>query len=277
MRSRADRSWKEVSESLLANPATASPRIAVLAAHPDDESIGASSLLARFPSTAVIYLTDGAPRDSQLWSSEFRGTRDEYAGLRRAEAEHALGIAGLLPSQIHWLGAVDQESIFRAKEQAHRLAEVLAKPKPDVLITHPYEGGHPDHDSAAFIARLATASMEPEQRPLLVEMTSSHVRNSPCVNGVFLNPQLEQELCIDLSPTERERKLSMFAAYVSQKLVLSSFGVDCERFRNAPHYDFSLAPHDGKLWYECMGWQMTGEQWRALAAQCIARREYACH
>lgn len=151
------------------------------------------------------------------------------------------------------------------------------KIKPDILITHPYEGGHPDHDSAALIARLATASMEPEQRPLLVEMTSYHVRNSQCVNGVFLNPQLEQELCIDLSPTERERKLSMFAAYASQKLVLSSFGVDCECFRNAPHYDFSRPPHEGKLWYECMGWEMTGEHWRALAAQCMARQEYACH
>ena len=277
MRSRADRSWKEFSESLLANPANARPRIAVLAAHPDDETIGASSLLARFSSTAVIYLTDGAPRDSKLWSPEFRGTRGEYAALRRAEAERALGIAGLRPSQIHWLGAIDQEAIFAAKELARRLAEVLAKITPNTLITHPYEGGHPDHDSAAFIARFATTSMDPEQAPLLVEMTSYHSRTCKCVTGEFLDSGTEEVSCIDLSPVERERKRSMFAAYPSQKLVLSSFGVDRERFRKAPHYDFSRPPHEGKLWYECMGWPMAGQQWRQLAAPCRAQQEYACH
>jgi len=69
----------------------------------------------------------------------------------------------------------------------------------------------------------------------------------------------------------------MFSAYASQKLVLGSFGTERERFRRARDYDFSRPPHEGKLWYECMGWPMTGRQWRALAAQCMARQEYACH
>ena len=277
MRSRADRSWQELSHTLLANTADASPRVAVLAAHPDDETIGASSLLARFPSSAVIYLTDGAPRDSRLWSPEFCGTRDEYAARRRSEAERALEIAGLPAGQIHWLGAIDQEAIFGAKELARRLADVVAKIKPDMLMTHPYEGGHPDHDSAAFIACLATASMGQEQSPLLVEMTSYHARDCQCVSGEFLEPGTEEEICIYLSPAERQQKRSMFAAYASQRLVLSSFGDDREPFRKAPDYDFSRPPHDGKLWYECMGWQMTGEQWRSQAVQCLARQEYACH
>jgi LmbE family N-acetylglucosaminyl deacetylase len=277
MRSRADRSWQEFSQTLLANPANASPRIAVLAAHPDDETIGASSLLARLPSTAVIYLTGGAPRDHKLWSPQFRGTRDEYASLRRDEAERALEVAGLRAGQIHWLGAIDQEAIFTAKELARSLGQALLEINPDMLITHSYEGGHPDHDSAALIARLAISQLQPEQTPLLAEMTSYHARHCQCVTGEFLNSDRNAEVCIELSPAERERKRHMFAAYASQKLVLSSFGVDRERFRNAPDYNFTRPPHDGKLWYECMGWPMTGEQWRALAAQCTARQEYACH
>ena len=278
MRSRADRSWQELSHTLLANPQKALLRIAVLAAHPDDETIGASSLLARFPESAVIYLTDGAPRDNKLWPPDFHGTREEYALLRRAEAERALGIAGVFPRQIRRLGAVDQEAIFSAGDLAHSLAEVLATLQPDVLITHPYEGGHPDHDSAALIARRAAAKLDPEQKPSLVEMTSYHARNCQCVTGEFLNLNGERnEVCIDLSPADRERKRKMFSAYASQKLVLSSFRTDRERFRKAPDCDFSRPPHDGKLWFECMGWQMTGEQWRAHAAQCMARQEYACH
>ena len=276
MRSRADRTWQELSQTLRANSQNASLRIAVLAAHPDDETIGASSLLARFPESAVIYLTDGAPRDSKLWSPGFRGTREEYASLRRAEAERALGIPGISARQIHWLGAVDQETIFSAAGLARSLAEVLARLQPDVLITHPYEGGHPDHDSAAVIARIAAAQGDPEQTPSLVEMTSYHARNCQCVTGEFLHLRRERaEVCIDLSPADRERKRNMFSAYASQKLVLSSFGTDRERFRKAPDYDFSRPPHEGKLWYECMGWAMTGEQWRVLA-KCTSRQEYAC-
>ena len=278
MRSGADRSWEEISQTLLGNPQDASLRIAILAAHPDDETIGASSLPARFPSAVVIYLTDGAPRNSKLWSPDFRGTREQYASLRRAEAERALSIVGVSPHQIHWFGALDQEAIFNAGNLARSLSDVLATLEPDVLITHPYEGGHPDHDSAALIARLATLQLDQEQTPSLVEMTSYHARDCQCITGEFLALDAEcVEAFIDLSPAERERKRNMFAAYASQKLVLSSFGSDRERFRRAPDYDFSRPPHEGKLWYECMGWPMTGDQWRALAAECRARREYACH
>lgn len=276
MRSRADRSWQEFSQSLLANATSASLRIAVLAAHPDDETIGASALLARFPAS-VIYLTDGAPRDSRLWPPDFHGSREEYALLRRAEAERALLHVGVPPERIHGLEATDQEAIFIAGALVRNLTELLAAIDADLLITHPYEGGHPDHDSAALVAHLALTHLNLDQAPLLFEMTSYHARDCRCVTGEFLNPNAQQEFCVDLSPAENERKRQMFAAHASQRLVLSAFSTDRERFRRAPDYDFSQPPHQGKLWYECMGWQMTGEQWCALAAQSIARgQEYAC-
>lgn len=276
MRSRADRSWQEFSQSLLANATSPSLRIAVLAAHPDDETIGATALLARFPAS-VIYLTDGAPRDSRLWPPDFHGSREEYALLRRAEAERALLHVGVPPERIHGLEATDQEAIFIAGALVRNLTELLAAIDADLLITHPYEGGHPDHDSAALVAHLALTHLNLDQAPLLFEMTSYHARDCRCVTGEFLNPNAHQEFCIDLSPAENERKRQMFAAHASQRLVLSAFSTDRERFRRAPDYDFSQPPHQGKLWYECMGWQMTGEQWCALAAQSIARgQEYAC-
>jgi hypothetical protein len=36
--------------------------------------------------------------------------------------------------------------------------------------------------------------------------------------------------------------------------------------RPAPLYDFTKPPHAGKLWYESLGWSMTGRRWRELAA-----------
>jgi len=69
----------------------------------------------------------------------------------------------------------------------------------------------------------------------------------------------------------------MFAAYASQRRVLDGFVINQERFRIAPEYDFSCPPHKGKLWYECMAWPTTGQQWRATAWQKIlAVQELSC-
>jgi hypothetical protein len=81
----------------------------------------------------------------------------------------------------------------------------------------------------------------------------------------------------DLSNVDRDRKRQMMDAYASQRLVLENFPIDCERLRLAPGYDFSEPPHSGKLWYECMGWPMTGARWRELATLAlIDQQEHAC-
>lgn len=277
MNSQADRGqWRELLSRLLASPIDRSLRVAVLAAHPDDETIGASSLLARSHNPLVIYLTDGAPRDAKLWSPDFNGSRKEYAVLRREEAWNALSHVGVTKSQIRYLGAVDQEAAFEAGELVRQLAELLTECGPDMLITHPYEGGHPDHDTAALVARLALTSLVNGESPALVEMTSYHARDGRCVSGEFLEA-VADEISLQLTPADRDRKRKMFDAYASQHLVLSAFDTRQEQWRKAPEYDFSQPPHMGRLWYECMGWPMTGKNWCVLAAETItAIQERAC-
>lgn len=277
MSSRAEQSWQAISRTLAANTSGPSLRLAILAAHPDDETIGASTLMSRFPNTEIIFLTDGAPRESRLWSPDFRGSRDEYARLRRSEAEQTSALAGVPAKRIHWLGAVDQEGIHSTSELSKSVSDLLADVRPDVLVTHPYEGGHPDHDAAALVARVALAQLPADRGPLLIEMTSYHACNCQCVTGEFLNSDRQSIINIELSEAERSRKKEMFAAYSSQRMVLSAFGIDNESFRLAPMYDFLRPPHEGRLWYECMGWPMTGERWRELAAHAAAAvQECAC-
>jgi hypothetical protein len=62
----------------------------------------------------------------------------------------------------------------------------------------------------------------------------------------------------------------MLSAYISQQVVLARFSIGLERLRPAPAYDFASAPHPGKLWYESLGWPMTGERWREIAAGFLA-------
>jgi LmbE family N-acetylglucosaminyl deacetylase len=253
-------------------PHEQSLRLAVLAAHPDDETIGASALLARFPQSLIIYLTDGAPRDRNLWPPGMAGEREQYAAVRRREAAEALGHAGVSEKQIFWLGGVDQEAIFEARALALKLTEFVRTHRVELLITHPYEGGHPDHDAAALIAQHAMTILG-EASCARSEMTSYHARDGQCVTGEFLGEDCSSEIVFELSQRDCKRKRQMMDAYTSQRQVLGNFPVLSERLRSAPKYDFSHAPHEGKLWYECMQWPTTGERWRELASTAFAQRQ----
>lgn len=259
--------WRNTLETSKGAAPDPSLRVVLLAAHPDDETIGASALLAKVPQAHVVYLTDGAPRDAKFWSPDAHDSREEYAAMRRVEAQHALSCAGIPPHQIAWLGGIDQEAIHAATTLTARFAEYLSAHRPDVVVTHPYEGGHPDHDTAALLARTAISRLAAET--LLLEMTSYHARAGQCVTGEFLDCDPAAEIEFELTAEERRRKRQMLNAHASQRAVLAGFSVDRERFRPAPAYDFSKPPHQGRLWYECMHWPMTGSHWRSLATAAI--------
>jgi hypothetical protein len=109
----------------------------------------------------------------------------------------------------------------------------------------------------------------------MLEMTCYHARDGKCFAGEFLpqssvQPASSTELVLRLSSEEILRKADMMDCYQSQRLVLQSFPVGTERLRPAPAYNFSRPPHRGRLWYECMGWPMTGKRWRELATQAVA-------
>ncbi|MBV9182652.1 MAG: PIG-L family deacetylase [Acidobacteriaceae bacterium] len=261
------------------SPAALDPsvRLALLAAHPDDETIGATRLLAQLSLPLVIFLTDGAPRHTRFWSPQAPGSREEYAALRREEAERALAHAGIGSQQIVFLGGVDQEVIFEIGRLTACLVETLQAQETEAVLTHAYEGGHPDHDAAALMANLAVSRLPQAARPELFEMTSYHARDGRCVSGEFLPAQQVDEICLELSAQEQQRKRRMMDEYGSQRLVLENFPIRSERIRRAPTYDFSRPPHPGKLWYECMGWPLAGARWRELAVQALSEsEEQAC-
>src|SRR5262249_37410306 len=160
---------------------------------------------------------------------------EQYAATRRQEAERALAHAGIPAQQITWLGGVDQEAIFRVPELLARLVDRIEELQPELLVTHPYEGGHPDHDAAALLASIALRAFR--RHIPLFEMTSYHARDGRLATGEFLGNPAE-EWRFELSAEDKTRKTKMFEDYRSQQEVLKSFGIERERFRLARAYDF---------------------------------------
>lgn len=239
------------------------PSIAIVAAHPDDEVIGLGGQLSQLQDSVVIHVTDGARRqDAQ---------RQEYAALRREEVIAALQIAGIPEERAIAFGVADQDASHRLAFLSLRLHDLWLESMPNVVFTHSYEGGHPDHDSTAFGVHAACklldrASVRP---PEIWEFTSYHAGGDGMVVGDFL-PHGAEATSVTLRPEACARKRSMFACFPSQHDMLRNFPVGVEKLRPAPAYDFTVPPHEGKLFYENYDWGMTGERWRELARQALA-------
>lgn len=248
--------------------------IVFVGAHPDDEVIGAgATLLHDAPRCTVVHVTDGAPRDLRDAHAAGFPTREAYAAARRAEARAALALARRGPVQIVALDIEDQRASHVMDAIALRLCAVLREVSMPVVVTHPYEGGHPDHDAACFAVHTACAMLRAHALHVpLIEFTSYHDVDGRTRYGEFLPHEAAgPTIAFPLSPAEQTHKRQLFQCYASQQEVLRWIPADVERFRPAPRYHFAAAPHSGTLHYERHPWGMTGERWRALAAAATNR------
>ena len=246
-------------------------RALFLVAHPDDEVIGAGGRLAALDQPIVLHVTDGAPREASDAAAAGFENREQYAEARRQEARTALGLAGVGPGQIQCLELVDQEASTALAALARRVLIRLAALQPDILVTHPYEGGHPDHDAVAFAAHAAVRILDEGgvEPPALAEFTSYHIHRGNIRTGAFL-PASRRIVAAALEDAERDRKRRMLESFTSQQGTLAQFQLEAEYFRLAPRYRFTRPPHRGRLFYEHFNWGFTGEEWRAAAAQALA-------
>lgn len=249
------------------------PRTMLVGAHPDDEAAGAGSRLERLSDAWFVCVTDGAPRDGKD-AAQHGLSPPEYAATRRRELETALARCGVAASQVIGLNCPDQQAALEMVPLAPRLADLIVQHRIEVVLTHPYEGGHPDHDATAFIVHAAVALARSRGHAAdVVEWTSYHRGPDGGLVSAFLpRPEVDgQSITLPLSPAERQRKLAVIACHVTQRVTLKNLPTDTERFRPAPRYDFRRPPHDWKLHYEHHPWGMTGERFRELAAQALAQ------
>src|SRR5688572_21700004 len=129
--------------------------VLLIAAHPDDEVIGAGSRLSTFLELTIAHVTDGAPRNMHDAARHGFASPDEYARVRRVELDRALEVLDALSAERVELGFPDQRTAWELSEVVDSVRALIEDLDPDVVLTHAYEGGHPDHDACAFAVHAA--------------------------------------------------------------------------------------------------------------------------
>jgi LmbE family N-acetylglucosaminyl deacetylase len=262
-------------EKVRATDVIPQPALLVVVAHPDDEILGAGIWLRRHAEYGrhILYVTDGSPRDMQDARAAGFATRRSYAAARRSELREALEMVSIPRRNCHRCDYPDKESYLHLPaliERVDRLVEVL---RPSVVLSHAYEGGHPDHDAAAFaVAMVRRAMLRRFGRSFRhLEFPLYHAgANGEMVANEFLVGDSQAEEVVELSPAERDLKNHMLECFRTQVQMLRQFSRDRERFRESPQHDFSMPPHPGPLLYESWGWGISGSVWRAKAREAEA-------
>lgn len=243
---------------------SAMPRALLVFAHPDDEVIAIGGRMGRFANSHFVHVTDGAPRNEQDSRAYGFQCLDDYRQARAREFDAALECAGIGQASRECLGIPDQEASLRLAQLTQSIARVIDERRPEVVFTHPFEGGHPDHDACAFAVHHAAADTP------IVEAPFYNARSRG--TGEFL-PSAEQtdEVEYTLSPEELDRKCAILGCFVTQRETLGGFTAMAERYRIAPGYDFCSPPHEPPVLYDGYPWGMNSARFCELARE--AERE----
>ncbi|MET0402062.1 MAG: PIG-L family deacetylase [Cystobacter sp.] len=257
--------------ALLPEQALRGPIIFV-AAHPDDVVRGASWLLRRSPAGYVVHVTDGAPWSPLPSPPGTPPTREAHARLLEQAAFETLALAGLNPDRLLSLGTVEQMASQELVTLTQCLLAILKALRPSLLVVHPYEGGHPDHDAAAFVSHAAVALLQRGGRtpPVLLEMATPECGQLTSPVQGFLSP-LDQRRVATATLSEEDRliKRRMLACYNSRGWDTQVLTGAPEHYRLAPRYDFTRPSRAGTLLYGSPTPRMTAVRWRRLARQAL--------
>ena len=247
-------------------------RCSVIVAHPADEVVGAGCLISKLVEVTVLHVTDGAPPDMQDAKAAGFQQRADYAKARREECLLALAIANVPEDRVVDLQITDHHASEGLADLTKKIATFLQQSSADIVVTHAYEGGHPDHDATAFATHAALKLMEQNgfKPPVIFEMGLHPSEDFKAKVPDFLPGTERETTTLLLDERARDLKQRMFACFETQRESLEVSPIGPEKFRQPIAYDFSAPPQEGKLHYERFDWAPSRDEWQSLACNALA-------
>jgi LmbE family N-acetylglucosaminyl deacetylase len=245
----------EIRETL-SGSGTLDVKVVVLVAHPDDETLGLSLLLPRLTQGLLVHATDamtpGVPSREALSTARFAELAE---ALRRLRADHLPRKSLMLP---------DGSLIEHVGSAAESLEQAILGT--EILVTHAYEGGHPDHDACALVADLACKRLIAAGSPAPHRLEFPlYAKGDEGLRLLSFDAEDGAHWRFALSHDQRERKRFALQAFRSQEDVVASFPLDAEALRPAADYDFNRVRSPGALLYP-----KRAEAWAAAALRALA-------
>lgn len=239
-------------------------------AHPDDETIALGGRLGRLRNAHLVHVTDGAPHNENIPRAHGLNSVAEYRQSRWEELRCALERGGIAEISRECLEVPGHEASFQLTWLTRRLLLLLRIHPAEVIFTHPFEGGHPDHDACAFAAHHAAALLRfhHEPAPLIIEAPFYHAGRfgQGMVTGKFaLSAQKTPEVRYPLSAAEQHRKQELLGCFSSHSEMLRQFALDEEVYRIAPAYEFRRPPNHGEVFYDNYSWGVKSHGFTELA------------
>ena len=245
--------------------------IVCVSAHPGDEVIAMGGSIIDWKNPRFIELSNGSPSDLDRALQAGFECRDEYARARQRDFEKALHQAGFDEDRVISLGYEEGEISENLAAITMSLAGALHETRAEVIVTHAYEGVHPDLDATAFAVQCACALLENDgiSAAIRIEAAGCHEIDGGLVIGKFLTEHETESATIRLDASKQRLKRAMLDCLATQQDALQNAEINWETFRIAPVYDFTKAPREGILDYERNDSRMTGRRWRRLAAEAL--------
>ncbi len=245
-------------------------RCAVIVAHPCDELFGAGGLMARLRDVRILHVTTGGSNLKDALASSPGKQPAEKLPIN--ECAQALSLLNIPRDHIIEFGLSNTAKAQLLVNLTRKIAAFLQRYATDILLTHPYEGGHPDHDATAFATHAAMRLLKRNgfNPPTLFEMAVRPSRDGSTRVLDFLPGSWREATTWVLDEKAKSLKKRMLDCLSVDKDALKTTSLKAERFRRPPEYDFSRPSLAGKAHYENFMSEITGDEWASLARRAWA-------
>ncbi|MCR8632412.1 PIG-L deacetylase family protein [Paenibacillus radicis (ex Xue et al. 2023)] len=218
------------------------PVVLIIAAHPDDETIGMGLSIIQKKKLGqevnVVVAVDGG-------KEEGTPNRETRVNRRMEESKSALRLAGLKDQEMIYLKYPDTNVSHSIEELYNDLLKIMKEKNPDEVYIQAWEAGNIDHDAVHFAAAQAAKSLKILERTY--EFTEYNALHQPKLR----NPQgigfaaLTDLPGIKVNASEEDINLKnkMLAQYSSEG-ALSIFRDWPELYRQLPAHDYLKKPYE---------------------------------